>query len=274
MAKSLLFCECKFFKSQVGDFDTLCTPKELKLIKKIRQATSLPWSLENSEHILYFLKMYKEIFKNSPEADSIDLQIVDRDELEHMMAKLDYRKLGFQNKDPTTDVRGAKLLGVQHLYNFVLTCGDEMSDMLKLYQKFPISACSLNVTYTLIWHLHLNDVKENIFISPYGGLEQPTFQIKPGQRRSDYIAFLSLLPFFDENEPEKILMVLHSYALIAVIRSWKACWKQMRKTSRMTTEEYYLMNFNREILPEGWRHVEHLLLQRPHTMVRFFSFLF
>ena len=25
-------------------------------------------------------------------------------------------------------------------------------------------------------------------------------------------------------------------------------------------------NFNREILPEGWRHVEHLLLQRPHTM--------
>ena len=95
---------------------------------------------------------------------------------------------------------------------------------------------------------------------------QPSFQIKAGQRRSDYIAFLSLLPFFDDEEPEKILMVLHAYALISVIRRWKASWKQMRRVSGMTTEEYYLMNFNREILPSAWRHVEHLLLQRPHTM--------
>ena len=266
MAKALLLCECKIFKSQDSDYDTLCTPTELKKIKKIRQATSVPWTLENLEHILYFLEMYKEVFKTASESEAIDLKVVDRDELEHMMAKLDYRKLGFQSKNPTTDVRGAKLLGVIHLYNFIITRNDEMVDMLKLYQKFPISACSLNVTYTLIWHLHLNDNTENIFVSPYGGLEQPVFQIKQGQRRSDYIAFLSLLPFFDENEPEKILMILHSYALIAIIRKWKSSWKQMRKTSGMTTEEYYLMNFNREILPEGWRHVEHLLLQRPHTM--------
>ena len=135
MAKALLLCECKIFKSQDSDYDTLCTPTELKKIKKIRQATSVPWTLENLEHILYFLKMYKEVFKTASESEAIDLKVVDRDELEHMMAKLDYRKLGFQNKNPTTDVRGAKLLGVIHLYNFIITRNDEMVDMLKLYQK-------------------------------------------------------------------------------------------------------------------------------------------
>ena len=266
MAKSVLFCQCQIFKSQDSDFDALCTPQELKKIKAIRAATTVPWTLENSEHILYFLKIYKTVFAASSEAMAIDLSVADRDDLEHMMAKLDYRKLGFQNKDPSTDVRGAKLLGVKHLYNFTTTHNDELVEMLKLYPTFPISACSLNITYTLVWHLHLNHGTDNVFVSPYGGLEQPSFQIKAGQRRSDYIAFLSLLPFFDDEEPEKILTVLHAYALISVIRRWKASWKQMRRVSGMTTEEYYLMNFNREILPSAWRHVEHLLLQRPHTM--------
>ena len=54
MANSVLFCQCKIFKSQDSDFDALCTPQELKKIKTILRRHNRPMDLGKlGTHIVF-----------------------------------------------------------------------------------------------------------------------------------------------------------------------------------------------------------------------------
>jgi len=268
---ALLSCDCggRFFGQARRD-DTmavLCTPEELVRVNQIRAAVAVHWTAEDVDHVKLLLQTWKLAFPRCSVVSDDDLNSNDMERLNAVFQKVAWKDLGFQHTDPTTDIRGSRLLGVKHLASFSEQYGEEMRSMLNAeHHLFPFAACSFNVTYALIYHLRLNTKSEGVFISPYGGLEQPRFQITDGARRSDYLGFLGLLPLLRGKHPESLLCILHAYALIAVVRQWKTAWKTAKKNSGMTPDEYFLMNFNREILPAAWQHVETLLIQRPHTL--------
>ena len=276
----LIVCECPFkFTGQSTDtFTSLCTPAELRMVNEIRGAVAVNWSSGNLDHMRLLLKVWKIACPGSHLVSNEDVapstQPKAEDELEELherfqsiMKQIPWKELGFQHSDPTSDIRGSRYLGVKHLAIFAQQYGIKMRAMIKDHPLFPFAACSFNVTYTLVYHLQLNTKIEGIFISPYGGLEEPTFQISDGGRRSDYLGFLGLLPLVrGKDGPESLLANLHGYALIAVLNTWQKKWRIAKNTAGMTAEQYFLMNFNREVLPSAWRHVENLLIQRPHTL--------
>ena len=70
-----------------------------------------------------------------------------------------WQSLGFQGDDPTTDLRGAGLLGVRQLRHFLQT-GSGAAELVgrrrRITEPFPLAGASLNVTLLLCRHLRLH----------------------------------------------------------------------------------------------------------------------
>eukprot|EP00656_Telonema_subtile_P029616 TRINITY_DN32710_c0_g1_i1.p1 TRINITY_DN32710_c0_g1~~TRINITY_DN32710_c0_g1_i1.p1 ORF type:complete len:266 (+),score=56.36 TRINITY_DN32710_c0_g1_i1:108-905(+) len=68
-----------------------------------------------------------------------------------------WRKLGFQNDDPVTDLRAAPILGMQHLLQLAENHPERFKQHLLCAQEsgYPLACISFNCTYRLLQHLEL-----------------------------------------------------------------------------------------------------------------------
>merc|ERR1711991_804243 len=85
---------------------------------------------------------------NQPTAEDEVEKLPER--FQSIMKQIPWKELGFQNSDPTTDIRGSRYLGVKHLAIFAQQYSNKMCSMIKEHPLFPFAACSFNVTYTLV----------------------------------------------------------------------------------------------------------------------------
>ena len=70
----------------------------------------------------------------------------------------EWKKYGFQNKNPRTDFRGAGLMGLKNLINYVETNNLIFLEMIKDENEFIFAISSINVSYYLMTFFHLQDI--------------------------------------------------------------------------------------------------------------------
>uniref|UniRef100_A0A7S3YGJ3 ELMO domain-containing protein n=2 Tax=Lotharella globosa TaxID=91324 RepID=A0A7S3YGJ3_9EUKA len=117
------------------------TPKELKLIEKIRSQTSELFDIENEAHRDLLVRLWKAAI---PEEEVPDLD----------KPHEKWKYIGFQNARPETDFRAAGILGLRHLVCFA----EHHTKLLRRIlaeQRYPWAAASINVTEIYVTHLKL-----------------------------------------------------------------------------------------------------------------------
>ena len=161
--------------------------------------------------------------------------------------------VGFQQKDPSSDLRGSQLSGLRHLINFVQTDPDYCKSVLLEFPLFPFCVAGLNVSHCLFYHLLLY---EKAAVPPYGQLSSTNsrFIIKKGGDRPDLIRFVTML---DTLGSDQTMQRLYNCAFRAVIDAWYTLRAGSTKSSDLD-----LLKFNSQVLPDGWKQVELSLLER------------
>ena len=99
-------------------------------------------------------------------------------------------KIGFQQKNPSSDLRGAGVKGLQQLIHFVEREGEYCRSVLVETPLFPFCVAGLNISHCLSYHLQLYD---QLSVPPYSSLSATAslFTISEGQGEL-FIHLLSL----------------------------------------------------------------------------------
>jgi hypothetical protein len=160
--------------------------------------------------------------------------------------------LGFQQSNPSSDLRGAGIVGLKHLINFVRCNVDFSRSVLQKYPNFPFCVAGLNASHCLFYHLQL--YRGRTAVPPYGGSLQNTttfFAIGEGEDRRDLVCFLLMI---DRIGYTKSMQKMYSCAFYAIIEGWQ---KMADSDSASVLD---LLRFNSVVLPCGWKAAESLLL--------------
>jgi hypothetical protein len=158
-------------------------------------------------------------------------------------------KIGFQQKDPSSDLRAAGVSGLRHLVNFVENESDFCKSVLIDYPLFPLCVAGLNVSHCLFYHLKLYNKAS---VPPYGSLSASStrFLIGNDEDRIDLVSFASRL---EASGSDRIMQHLYTIAFKAVIKEYG----QLILTE---SSDSLVLKFNSEILPHGWLAVETMLV--------------
>lgn len=103
----------------------------------LRTAADEPFEDSNELHMRTLQELWRFSFPGEPFSRSSKL----------------WSTLGFQGLDPTTDLRGAGFLGLQHLHHFVTTF---QTLPLSCPSDFPLALASINCTAILVSYFGLN----------------------------------------------------------------------------------------------------------------------
>lgn len=130
--ESLCFCV-----SKKTDLSTI----ELKIYYTLKEKCAIFYQDDNVDHIKTLKTFYANFFaKNLEQNDLINA---------------DWMILGFQDKNPQTDFRGAGLMGLENMVNFLEKEKNILEEMCESKNHFMFAMISLNFTFFLKTYLHL-----------------------------------------------------------------------------------------------------------------------
>lgn len=131
----------------------------LRSLDALRSTATLPFDENSEDHMRLLTNLWKHEFPNA------------RFEIPSER----WKDVGFQGRDPRTDLRGAGIIGLQHLQHVVLTQRPALEAMHSRgahtpIREFPLSIASINVTAMLLSYFHVAP-KLTLAFLPGGRLE-------------------------------------------------------------------------------------------------------
>lgn len=114
---------------------------ELKIYYALKEKCAIFYQDDNEEHIQTLKTFYKNYFGRTLEQNDLN--------------NTDWMILGFQDKNPQTDFRGAGLMGLENMVNFLEKDKRILDEMCESKNNFMFAMISLNFTFFLKTYLHL-----------------------------------------------------------------------------------------------------------------------
>jgi ELMO/CED-12 family protein len=127
-------------------------------VRELQKERHIAYDYENSEHEIMLFNLWKKVY---PE-----------EELEGRVSK-QWEKMGFQGKDPATDLRGMGILGLKHLTYFSLNHTEKFVDITRRQHErddgrfYPSAVAFINVSNMLFSLLTPSDVQvAEVLVTP------------------------------------------------------------------------------------------------------------
>ena len=141
------------------DGDTNNEASRHRLLDDMRQTAAAPFEETNAMHVGVLTSIWFSAFPDVP----------------FELPSERWKELGFQGRDPRTDLRGAGFMGLAHLRHFLLRHRQDISfeDGETPLSAFPLSIASINCTAMLLSHLHFAPKLALAFL-PGARAEAPT----------------------------------------------------------------------------------------------------
>jgi engulfment and cell motility protein 2 len=108
------------------------SPKELLALNTLRSQSRLEFNKANQSHQSLLSQFYETVFPNE------DLPINNQSE--------NWKKIGFQNKDPGSDFRGAGVFGLEQLLYLSTTYPKEFREIIENSSTYSFAISALNIT--------------------------------------------------------------------------------------------------------------------------------
>lgn len=183
------FWERFFFFLRFCCFRYDLDPSELKAFYALRKEANIPFQENSTEYNDQFRRLFK-ILKNS------DLP-------EESIVSEDWKKFGFQNKDPRKDIRGGGVLALNQLVVFCERHRKLALQMSEDEEKFIFAITAVNVTFYLKKYFHLADFLD---------FKHDRREICSRKALKNFARLLSKMP--------DLLDELHCFLLTRVFEEW------------------------------------------------------
>jgi len=160
----------------------------------------------------------------------------------------EWKQLGFQGRDPRSDLRGCGVMGLKHLCKTLLSHREAFEEIFEGVHKSPLSEfqlsiASINTTAMLLSHLHLAPKLALSFIQQRTEAPSSTLHgfLSLGFEREGFFARATSYEEHSDlgEEPARVarlehaLGVMHAQLLLALAREWRAMLDSKPETNIM-----------------------------------------
>ena len=236
-----------------GDF---ATPHQKHEIAQLSARLVEAYDPENKDHVAVLQGIWQSVFPG----DEGDAAAAGGGK------QRDWGRLGFQQSDaPETDVRGAGMLGLQALGDFVRDHPADARRMVKdsdtkdTGDGYPFAVVSLNATYVLACCLQLLGPavdKTKVIVPGLGLLSEFEARLSRADR-DDLVGFAGLVQRYGSRRA-------FAEVQAAMMRRMHFHWKRFQRTHRPIR-----MMWDRTVLPAAAQDIRRMLGRHPETVEEF-----